>query len=142
MVRCPPSVIETETITVQALANIISGLSSSKFGSGDSSPNNSIIKVSNRTCGTSEKENTASESSGSASADGLLVVNRHRTAKQVHSQMVKKKETKESAEHAYLAATQQIKNEKGSKITQIVGKKQTLQHCFESINGASSYPFN
>ena len=107
---------------MQALVNTISALSSSKLGSGDSSPNNSIIKVSNRTCGTSERENTTSESSGSASADGLLVVKRRHTAKQVHSQMVKKKQTKESAEHAYLAATRQIKNEKGSKITHIVSK--------------------
>ena len=79
MARGPPAIIETAP-TVEAIANGISGLSSSKFGSRGSSNNKNIITLSSRTYGTSER-GTASESSVSAFVDGLLVKRRRTSNK-------------------------------------------------------------
>ena len=98
-----------------AVAKKISGLTSSNFGTRDSSNNNNIVALPNngrifseRTRRTSER-GALSGSSVTLSAT-VVLVKRRCTAKQVHPEMVKKNHKTSVAENAYLAATQKIVN--------------------------------
>ena len=96
MTRGPPAVIVTKPPTKTVLGKQISDLTSSNIGTRESS----AVASTNGGIGTSS-------GSSLSSAAGMLV-KLHCTAKQMHSDTVKKKHKKDVADKAYLTATQQI----------------------------------